>query len=849
MAWQLKTSGGWYLPMMFDDANVTDHTGYTKGLWGIDANSMVGTVSYVALCDKSSDLTVDPEHKVGIMPRGMLTLMTGNMQYNPYGNFGNFAQVNDSAYRASLGDTFGGARMHALTSIINSGVSDICVVPWVVCKKFNAQELSGETQASYSSGTQTVMLSTYLNGAYNGVPYYQAFPHVIEISFDVFCRKSATPDGFGVDAAHTNRVQIGWHGTNRNDLLDNSNYYVSIAPITTAHLWQPANYLLSNSTLQPDVGLATNDLYVTGYREQWAWTAGGGWTSSLRCNSGGLLNIDGTRDCDSANGSNLLWQSWNPDATGVVTRWAEDPDLLTYFDYLTYIDATDSQGGVVRELINKMGFMWADDPTSAVTARPGDGRTTTHVPDRAGGATYGTPLGTDSNGTEETEANPITVIDEPEPEPEPPTTVTPPVGPPNPDIPTGEPGGGGNTETIPEGVQPDDVTGGAINNIPDVSGTHKYVISADNLNSLINYLGTTYQPTDADLAKDFKGVNPMDYIVSCKWYPFSPSIASNSVSIQLGGLTTGISCYPFNDYGVKVIYLGGVDINGYYNSWLDFEPYVTLSLYVPFCGTIDLDTKLWMYHKLDVYLAVDFNTGSCAALLMRDGALTSTIDGVCGIDVQMYGKNQGDYQNAMYQAQFAAKQAKLNNASTIIGAVTNPFGFSAAQGAANIGHSRDMLSMQGQLGSVSHEQVLSATGYQAGVMTAMPAQIMSAIGDAGKNVVGIMGAANAVKAAEWNVTHTAPHVTGAGSQDPFLQLAMPMFCRLYIRRAQMISGFNIGTYRATVGYSCMRSGRVGDFRGRIVCSGVWKTDGNLLGAEVDMIKAKLMKGVFVTNPE
>ena len=320
MAWQLKTSGGWYLPIMFDDADVTDHTGYTKGLWTVDTNSMVGCVSYVALCDKSSDVTVDPEHKVGIMPRGMLTLMTGNLQYNPYGNFGEFATVNYSAYRASLGDTFGGARMHALSGITNSGISDICLVPWVICKKFTAEELSGETQASYSSGTQTVMLHTYLTDTYNGVPYYQAFPHVIEISFDVFCRKSSTPDGFGVDAAHTNREQIGWHGTNRNDLLDNDNYYVSIAPITTAHLWQPANYLLSNSTLSPDVGLATNALYVTGYREQWAWTAGGGWTSSLRCNSGGLINIDGERDCDSANGNNLLWQSWNPDATGVVDR-------------------------------------------------------------------------------------------------------------------------------------------------------------------------------------------------------------------------------------------------------------------------------------------------------------------------------------------------------------------------------------------------------------------------------------------------------------------------------------------------------------------------------------------------
>lgn len=848
MPWQAKTSSGKYLPMFFNDGGVSGHGDVTKYLWDADNGSMVGACGGVALTQNSSlDFEV-----TGYEPaRRGTSLMTCVSSTDAYNNFGAFALYNQSQYREGLGDTFGGSNMHTLQKFINSAISDICLVPYVKCKKFTDAMLEGSAQAT-TGGSQTVLLSTYLTGMTGGQHYYEAYPHVIQIAFDVYCRTSTTPDGFGVDAAHTNREKIASYGSSTNTIRDGSNNAITIVPISAMYLSNPPNYMFSNSQMSIDDAIATGYLYTTGANNRWVWDSFGGRSNGLWISHTGLIATAGIGNTTPSLGGNLMWGGWNYNSIH-VTRIASTGNIPSpgHYTFFSFIDCSDNRDDLVA-IVNKLGFLWADNTTAAVTARPGDGMTTTHVPDRAGNSKYGMPLGTDHNGANtdpETEPEEYETSEDHDPTPDPDPIVTPPVGPPtDPNKDKDSAGGDGDTEEIHEDDQPDDVTDGNINQIPDVSGARKYVLSASNLQSVMSYLAATYAPTDTDLTADFKGVNPMEYIVSCKWYPFAPS-ASGTGEISVGGLNTHLNGNIFNDYGVRVLYLGGADIKGYYNSWLDFEPYVTMSLYVPFCGTIDLDTKLWMYHHLDVYLAVDYNTGSCAAMLMRDGTLTSTIDGVCGIDVQMYGKNQGDYQNALYQAQFAAKQAKLNNASTIIGAVTNPFGFSAAQGAANIGHSRDMLAMQGQLGGVSQQQVLSATGYQAGVMTAMPGQIMSAIGDAGQNVVGVMGAANSVKAAEWNVTHTAPHVTGAGSQDPFLQLAMPMFCRLYIRRAQMISGFNIGTYRATVGYACMRTGRVGDFRGRIVCSGVWKTDGNLLQAEVEMIKGKLMKGVYVTNPE
>ena len=843
MAWQAKTSAGKYLPLYFNDAGVSGHGDVTKYLWDADNGSMVGACGCVAMTQNSSLDFEITGYEPARRGTSLMTCVSGTDAYN---NFGAFAAYNQSAYREAAGDTFGGSNMHTLQKFINSAISDICLVPYVKCKKFSDSMLDGSAQAG-TGGTQTVLLSTYLTGMTGGQHYYEAYPHVYQIAFDVYCRVADTPDGFGVDAAHTNRVKICSYGSNTNNIRDGANTSLTIVPISAMYLSNPPNYMLSNSQMSIDDAIDTGYLYTTGANNRWVWDSFGGRSSGLWITHTGLIATAGIGNTTPSLGGNLMWGGWNYNSIH-VTRIASTGNIATpgHYTFFSFIDCSQSRDDLVA-IVNKLGFMWADNTTAAVTARPGDGLATTHVPDRAGNTKYGMPLGTDSNGTAETEPEEYETSDDPTP-PTPDPIVTPPIGPPDdPDIDPNIPGGDGSTETIPEDEQPDDVTDGNINQIPDVSGARKYVLSASNLTSVMTYLAATYAPTDTDLTADFKGVNPMEYIVSCKWYPFSPS-SSGTGEISVGGLNTHLNGNIFNDYGVRVLYLGGVDITGYYNSWLDFEPYLTLSLYVPFCGTIDLDTKLWMYHKLDVYLAVDYNTGSCSALLMRDGTLTSTIDGVCGIDVQMYGKNQGDYQNAMYAAQLSAKQAKIGETKTLIHGLTNPFGYSPSQVVEPM-QSYQAASYDAMMpgSGISQQMGASQAGLSAGA--SYIGMLVSGVGNMASNMATYSQAHAVKQAAEWNVSHIAPHVTGAGSQDPFLQLSMPMFCRLYIRRAQMISGFNIGTYRATVGYACMRTGRVGDFRGRIVCSAVWKTDGNLLAAEVDMIKAKLMKGVYVTNPE
>ena len=846
--WQAKTSNNKYLPLFFDTDNASSGTPYVTGLWSIQARSLGGCCDNVSLIkDGNGDFTIDVIQGA----RGLLSLMTLSSGTQSYSNFGSFAKYNYSTYRETQGDTFGGADMHCLRKIIHP-ISDICLVPYVTCKKFTDEMLAGTAQAT-TGGSQTVTLATYLTGMTGGQHYYEAYPHVYRISFDVYCRVGDGPNDFGTDAAHTHRVKIASYGSSTNQIRDTNNNALTVVPITTMNNINVPCYKLSNSTMIKAVGASHEPVMVTGAQNRWSYDSFGERSGAMWVNNSGLIDMSVADESNISPslGGNNLWASWNFNSDIIHRVYTDPNEHPSYYTFFSYIDGSVNQGANVRGLVNMLGFMWADNTSAAVTARPGDGLDSTHVPKREGGsATFlGMPTDEDDNGEDdsdiedyETQTNP-----DPDPDPDPEDGEKPPVIDIDPTTDPNVPSGGGTTDNIPEPEQTNDIDDGNISHVADVSGTKKYVLSRNDISSLVNWLNTTYAPTDADLAADFKGANPIEYIVSCKWYPFAPATSGNP-KLYVGPKDTGITVYGFNDYGVRIISLGGVNITPKYKSWLDYEPYTTLSLYVPFCGTVDLDCKIWMGHTLDVYLAVDYNTGSCAAMLLRDGTLTSTIDGVCGIDIQLYGKNQGDYQNAVYQAQFSAKQAKINETKMLIHGLTNPFGFSPSQVVEPM-QSYQAASYDAMMpgSGIAQQMGASQAGLSAGA--SYVGMLMSGTG----NLLGNMASysqAHAVKqAAEWNVSHIAPHVSGAGSQDPFLQLAHPMFCRLYIRRAQMISGFNIGTYRATVGYSCMRTGRVGDFRGRIVCSGVWKTDGNLLGAEVELIKAKLMKGVFVTNPE
>ena len=75
--------------------------------------------------------------------------------------------------------------------------------------------------------------------------------------------------------------------------------------------------------------------------------------------------------------------------------------------------------------------------------------------------------------------------------------------------------------------------------------------------------------------------------------------------------------------------VGQIEIETYYDSFLDYKGYTFLKLYLPFLGIIDVDVNEVMGKWLQIYLAVDFTTGIGTYYI---GASVDSFDGEVSVE-------------------------------------------------------------------------------------------------------------------------------------------------------------------------------------------------------------------------
>lgn len=71
-----------------------------------------------------------------------------------------------------------------------------------------------------------------------------------------------------------------------------------------------------------------------------------------------------------------------------------------------------------------------------------------------------------------------------------------------------------------------------------------------------------------------------------------------------------------------VIYGGRINIPNKYNNFLDYEPYTTVEIYIPFIGYVELPTDLVMGKQIDLAYDINIETGVANAILMNDFDVT-----------------------------------------------------------------------------------------------------------------------------------------------------------------------------------------------------------------------------------
>lgn len=182
--------------------------------------------------------------------------------------------------------------------------------------------------------------------------------------------------------------------------------------------------------------------------------------------------------------------------------------------------------------------------------------------------------------------------------------------------------------------------------------------------------------------------NPIDCIVSLKKYPVKNIPKDNTlVNIQYGRYTSGsaaayecladVYTYAFTPREIQP---------RFGRSFLDYEPYTSAELFIPYCGTVQLRMCDILGKTLQPFICVDFYTGQCTGFVMCDGIVIETIQGTIAVDVPVTGIQTATIEGQLQNAANISRQARVNQfaqyakAGLIVGAATfvNPVAGAAA---------------------------------------------------------------------------------------------------------------------------------------------------------------------------
>lgn len=158
------------------------------------------------------------------------------------------------------------------------------------------------------------------------------------------------------------------------------------------------------------------------------------------------------------------------------------------------------------------------------------------------------------------------------------------------------------------------------------SGVGLFTIFNPTFGQLAQLGSKLWTPGALDLIKQYFS-NPMECIIGLGIIPVQPRTGSSS-NIHLGLYDTEISA-PVVDSDYVIKDCGTIPITRYYGSYLDYDPYTRISLYLPYIGEIDIDPDQVMQTNLGVTYYVNVVTGDIVAMITSNGNLIYTVAGNC----------------------------------------------------------------------------------------------------------------------------------------------------------------------------------------------------------------------------
>lgn len=277
-----------------------------------------------------------------------------------------------------------------------------------------------------------------------------------------------------------------------------------------------------------------------------------------------------------------------------------------------------------------------------------------------------------------------------------------------------EPGGGNGTFNDTSDPIP-------IPPLPELSATDTGLVtlfrpSSVELKSLASYLWTNVTDIFENLNKFF--VNPTDYLISLNIFPCNPPVGE-ARTIHIGALVSTITMPPLVSQWFQHN-CGTISLPEYWGSALDYSPNTKVSLFLPFIGSVALNTDEVMGKRIGIVYRIDLLSGQCVAMVTIDGLNVQTsvvyqFTGECSVPVPLTGSDW----SRIYSAAFGAIGTAITGSvaagasgAAAGGATAALAGANAAEAASNAGLAYSMINdtSKGVRGvSVMREQMLQAS--------------------------------------------------------------------------------------------------------------------------------------------
>ena len=234
------------------------------------------------------------------------------------------------------------------------------------------------------------------------------------------------------------------------------------------------------------------------------------------------------------------------------------------------------------------------------------------------------------------------------------------------------------------------------------------------LSQLLNITNIFYSNDETIITNIKKGLelygaNPIQSIISLMYFPFSDE--------QIGTWTSenkiSFGSYSHNlDFSIKKLpaprgFLSGgtFTIARYFNDWRDYEPYSSITIYLPYVGLKKLDLARYLGKTVSIRYYVDIYTGSGLCCLMSNGQMIEYFDCVLGVNLPIQGSDFASYSSAMLQSVMNSGSSIFSGAGagakigSMVGGVGAPVGamIGGAAGAAGSGFSLSQMSKPNDL--------------------------------------------------------------------------------------------------------------------------------------------------------